>query len=549
MTRALYLSRVRLRSDASVAALLPLLLTADGEKGQSRHPGHHLVWSLFADGPDRHRDFLWREMEPRGTFLILSARPPMDRHELFELDEPKPFAPMLAAGDRLRFSMRANPVVRRRDSLRGRSVKHDVVMDALRSFQGTRPEYRQVAIREQGVAWLARQAGKAGFAIQPDEIGIDGYRQHQVSAKRAGRSNVVCNAGLRRHFDRARPGQIPGGYRTRFRCSQSLRLRPDAHSEGVNAMTETPGLAPPRPIPIKDRASILFIEKGQLDVLDGAFVVIDRTGVRTHIPVGGLACLMLEPGARISHAAVALAARVGCLLVWIGEAGVRLYSVGQPGGARADRLLHQARLALDPDARLRVVRKMYDMRFGEPAPIRRSVDQLRGIEGARVKRSYEVLARQRCVKWKGRRYDPGEWDGADLPNRCLSQATACLYGLAEAAILAAGYAPAIGFLHTGKPQSFVYDVADVFKFETVVPIAFQVAGEAHQGKQPAISDPMGEVRRGCRDSFRKTGLLNKIIPGIEAMLAAGELEPPPPPDETQPVAIPEEPSGDVGHRG
>ena len=314
-------------------------------------------------------------------------------------------------------------------------------------------------------------------------------------------------------------------------------------------MASMPGLAPPRPIPIKDRASIVFIEKGQLDVLDGAFVMVDQTGVRTHIPVGGLACLMLQPGTRTSHAAVALASRVGCLLVWVGEAGVRLYSAGQPGGARADRLLHQARLALDPNARLNVVRKMYDMRFGEPAPQRRSIDQLRGIEGARVKRLYEVLARQHGVKWKGRRYDSGDWDAADLPNRCLSQATACLYGLAEAAILAAGYAPAIGFLHTGKPQSFVYDVADVYKFETVVPIAFRVAGQAQQRKQPASGDPIGEVRRGCRDSFRKTGVLSRLIPGIEEMLTAGGLELPRPPDEAQPVAIPERTSGDVGHRG
>ena len=314
-------------------------------------------------------------------------------------------------------------------------------------------------------------------------------------------------------------------------------------------MRAVPGVAPPRPIPIKDRASILFIEKGRLDVLDGAFVVVDKNGARTQIPVGGLACLMLEPGARVSHAAVALAARVGCLLVWVGEAGVRLYSAGQPGGARADRLLHQARLALDPDARLKVVRKMYDMRFGEPAPQRRSVDQLRGIEGARVKRLYDVLAGQYGVEWRGRRYDPDNWRSADLPNRCLSQATACLYGLAEAAVLAAGYAPAIGFLHTGKAHSFVYDVADVYKFETVVPIAFQVAGQAQRGRQPAAGDPSGEVRRHCRDRFRKTRLLHRLIPGIEEMLAAGGLEPPPTPAEAQPIAIPEEPSGDVGHRG
>ena len=132
---------------------------------------------------------------------------------------------------------------------------------------------------------------------------------------------------------------------------------------------------------------------------------------------------------------------------------------------------------------------MYDMRFGEPAPRRRSVDQLRGIEGARVKRLYEELAKEQGVTWSGRRYDPSDWTAADLPNRCLSQANACLYGLAEAAILAAGYAPAIGFLHTGKPRSFVYDVADVFKFETAIPIAFRVAGEAERGTSPAAGIP------------------------------------------------------------
>ena len=308
-------------------------------------------------------------------------------------------------------------------------------------------------------------------------------------------------------------------------------------------------IEPPRPIPLKERASILFIEKGRLDVLDGAFVVVDRIGVRTHIPVGGLACLMLEPGTRVSHAAATLAARVGCLLIWVGEAGVRVYSAGQPGGARADRLLHQARLALDPAARLRVVRRMYGMRFGEPAPQRRSIDQLRGIEGARVKRLYAMFASQHGVDWRGRRYDPSNWRAADLPNRCLSQATACLYGLVEAAILAAGYAPAVGFLHTGKPQSFVYDVADVFKFETVVPVAFRVAGQVRRGELVGAGGPIRQVRIGCRDRFRQTRLLNRLIPSIEEMLAAGELDPPSKPEEAQPIAIPVEQSGDVGHRG
>jgi CRISPR-associated protein Cas1 len=309
-----------------------------------------------------------------------------------------------------------------------------------------------------------------------------------------------------------------------------------------------PGLPPPRPIPLKERAAMVFVERARLDVLDGAFVAIDAEGRRTHIPIGGVACVMLEPGARISHAAVALAARAGTLITWIGEGGVRLYAAGQPGGARSDKLLWQARLALDPDARLRVVRAMFAARFGEEAPSRRSIDQLRGIEGARVRRAYELLAQQNGVKWRRRRYDPGDWEAADLPNRCLSAATACLHGLTEAAVLAAGYAPAIGFLHAGKPLSFVYDIADLYKLDTVVPEAFRIAGRAQKGK---LEMPVERaVRLACRDSFRKTGLLDRIIPRIEEILSAGGLaRPEPPPDAVGPAFDHPEGSGDDGHRG
>jgi CRISPR-associated protein Cas1 len=312
-------------------------------------------------------------------------------------------------------------------------------------------------------------------------------------------------------------------------------------------MAGTPGLPPPRPIPLKDRAQLVFVERARLDVADGAFVAVNADGTRTHIPVGGLAGLMLEPGARISHAAVALAARAGTLITWVGEAGVRLYSAGQPGGARADKLLWQASLALDDAARLRVVRKMYELRFGEPAPARRSIDQLRGIEGVRVRKTYELLARQHGVAWRRRAYDVADWEAGDLPNRALSAATACLHGLTEAAILAAGYAPAIGFLHTGKPRSFVYDVADLWKFDTVVPEAFRIAGRAAKGR---LDMPVERaVRLACRDRFRTSGLLGKIIPRIEEVLEAGALPRPAPPPEALGPAFEEETSGDDGHRG
>lgn len=309
-----------------------------------------------------------------------------------------------------------------------------------------------------------------------------------------------------------------------------------------------PGLPPPKPIPLKDRASLVFIEHAQLDVQDGAFVAVNADGTRTHIPVGGLAGIMLEPGARISHAAVTLAARVGTLITWVGEAGVRLYSAGQPGGARADRLLWQAAIALDPAARLRVVRKMYQLRFGDAPPERRSVDQLRGIEGARVRKSYELLAQAHGVRWNRRRYDVADWDSGDVPNRCLSAATACLHGLSEAAVLAAGYAPAIGFLHTGKPLSFVYDIADLWKVDSVVPEAFRIAGLAAKGKLDMT--PERAVRLACRDAFRRTGLLARIIPRIDEVLEAGEMPRPEPPPEAQSPAFEDDaPSGDAGHRG
>jgi CRISPR-associated protein Cas1 len=222
---------------------------------------------------------------------------------------------------------------------------------------------------------------------------------------------------------------------------------------------------------------------------------------------------------------------------------VRFYSAGQPGGARSDRLLYQAALALDENARLKVVREMYKRRFGEEPPQRRSVEQLRGIEGARVRETYKLLARKFGVEWKRRDYDVETWSGGDLPNRCLSAATSCLYGISEAAVLAAGYAPAVGFIHTGKPLSFVYDVADIYKFETVVPVAFQVAARAPD-------NPEQMVRLQCRDVFRKTRLLERIIPDIEAILAAGELSPPQPnPDQLEPAIPNPESLGDPGHRG
>ena len=273
-----------------------------------------------------------------------------------------------------------------------------------------------------------------------------------------------------------------------------------------------PGLPPPKPIPLKERAALVFVERAQIDVVDGAFVAIDADGVRVHIPIGGIACLMLEPGGADQPRSCRASCTDGDLVTWVGEAGVRFYSAGQPGGARSDRLCGRHNWHSIRAARLRVVRKMYAIRFGETAPLKRSIDQLRGIEGQRVRNTYRLLAQQHGVAWNRRNYDPSSWNSADVPNRCLSAGTACLHGLSEAAVLAAGYAPAIGFLHTGKPRSFVYDIADLWKLESSCPEAFRIAALAQKGKLDMSLERA--VRLACRDSFRKTGLLQRIIPTL-----------------------------------
>ena len=182
----MYLSRASLQRKAQIKALLPLLLE---QNPGGRHPDHHLMWYLFAeeDGT-RERDFLWRRTG-QGAYLILSARPPRDTLGLFQIDEPKPFDLDLPAGTKLRFMLRACPVVQRRRADGGRkSVKHDVVMDALRAHpSGARSAQRQEIVQREGVAWLDGQSKGRGFAVDPSEISVEGYRQIQIARGR-GRS-------------------------------------------------------------------------------------------------------------------------------------------------------------------------------------------------------------------------------------------------------------------------------------------------------------------------------------------------------------------------
>ena len=282
-------------------------------------------------------------------------------------------------------------------------------------------------------------------------------------------------------------------------------------------------MKPNRPplMPLKNRLAVFAVERGAVDVDGSALCVTDVRGVRAQLPVGAAVVLQLEPGTTITHAAVRLCAEHRTLVLWTGEAGVRVYSAGQEGAAHAYKLLRQARLALDPAARLAVAREMYRRRFYDEPPRRRSIEQLRGMEGARVRAIYRRMADDHGVRWDGRHYDRADWAGQDPANRALSAANACLYGVCHAAVLVAGYSAAVGFVHTGYPLAFVHDLADLYKMEVCVPAAFRVVAEGH-------ADVATRVRHVLRDAFRRVRLIERLVPGIETLLDAGEgLKPAP----------------------
>jgi CRISPR-associated protein Cas1 len=262
---------------------------------------------------------------------------------------------------------------------------------------------------------------------------------------------------------------------------------------------------------LRDSMSYLYLEQVRVQQKYKAVEAIDKEG-RTLIPAAALSVLMLGPGTTITHAAVKALADNGCLVVWCGEDATRCYAQGGGETRKAYHLLRQAELAADPAKRLEVVKRMYRYRFGdEELDPGLDIFQLRGKEGARVRAAYAQASRTYGVAWHGRRYDRGNWGSGDPVNRALSAAHALLNGLCHAGIVSGGYSPALGFIHTGKQLSFVYDVADLYKVEITIPLAFRLVAESEQRIGP-------RVRAACREAFRDHKLLKRILPDIDHIL-------------------------------
>lgn len=269
--------------------------------------------------------------------------------------------------------------------------------------------------------------------------------------------------------------------------------------------------------------------------LDVVRIHQDDTGVRAeitteergtesvYIPTAALSCVLLGPGTSITARALATFARHGTTVLITGSGGVRCYAATTPGSLTTVWLERQVRAWADDEKRLAVARRMYELRFG-PGSVTEGAtyNQLRGMEGARVKAHYQLLARQYKIGRFRRSYDPDSWDSQDPVNLALSSANSCLYGIVHAAILALGCSPALGYIHSGNQQSLVYDLGDLYKAELTIPLAFSLHDSAN---------PEAEARRSFRNGLRLFKLLPRIVTDLQQLLDPENAYEAPDPEE------------------
>ncbi|TDC19417.1 type I-E CRISPR-associated endonuclease Cas1 [Streptomyces sp. 8K308] len=267
---------------------------------------------------------------------------------------------------------------------------------------------------------------------------------------------------------------------------------------------------------MEDRISSLYVERCHVDRDENAVVLVNRERT-VRVPAAYLAVVLLGPGTRITHAAVTLLGDSGTALCWVGEKGVRLYASGLGTSRGSQLVMRQAHLVTRPQERLGVARRMYAMRFPGEDTEGLTMQQLRGREGVRVRRAYQQHAKRTGVPWTKRDYRPGEpFAAGDDVNRLLSAANSALYGICHAVITGIGASPALGFVHTGSAVSFVLDIADLYKADYTIPLAFDLTADGRTSERDA--------RLALRDAVTQTKLLPRIVSDIAELLMPDATE-------------------------
>lgn len=265
---------------------------------------------------------------------------------------------------------------------------------------------------------------------------------------------------------------------------------------------------------IQDRMTFIYLERCKISRDNGSITVKDNSGV-TDIPAAAISVLLLGPGTDVTHRAMELIGDAGVTVIWVGEHGVRYYAYGRALTNHATLLIQQAQLVSNEKKHIRVARMMYQMRFPNEDVSKLMMQQLRGREGSRIRSLYREQSRKWNVPWDRRMYRPEDYGAGDPVNQALSAGNACLYGLAHAVICALGCSPGLGFVHVGHELSFAYDIADLYKAEITIPIAFEMASKNTE-------DIGSATRRRVRDELRKGHILDRMVHDIKYLLSDGD---------------------------
>ena len=265
---------------------------------------------------------------------------------------------------------------------------------------------------------------------------------------------------------------------------------------------------------VSDRVSTVYVERCHVDRFENGIVIVNKERT-VRVPAAYVAAVLLGPGTRITHAAVALLADSGTVVEWVGEHGVRMYAAGLGPSRGSQVITRQAYLVTRTNERLGVARAMYAMRFPGEDVAGLTMQQLRGREGARVKKIYKREAQRTGVAWATREYRAGDaFAAGDDVNRLLSAGHACLYAVCHAAIVGVGASPALGFVHTGGATSFVLDIADLYKAEFSIPLAFDLVGAGKKDE--------GDIRHALRSRFSDGRFMQRVVGDVLDLLQVGE---------------------------
>lgn len=265
---------------------------------------------------------------------------------------------------------------------------------------------------------------------------------------------------------------------------------------------------------VEDKCTFLYLDRCKI-VQDELSVAAYKDSKKIVIPLAAINVLLLGPGTSITQSAMRNVVSAGCTALWCGDNVNYIYATGMCNSDYSKNLIIQAKCYSDREKHLSIVRRMYQARYQDTNLSKFSLEQMRGMEGKRMKAAYEKAAIDNNIQWNGRVYDQDDWDNQDSVNQMLSVGNNILYSICHAAVIAFGFSPGLGFIHNGGSRSFVFDIADLYKERCIIPAAFKVAAE--KGSDIEL------MRKACRESFYENKLMKCIANDLSGLFTFGDI--------------------------